>query len=408
MSERVDPADVREAAWETKPLGDVAKVSAGGSAPQGDQYFGGPYPFVRVQHLDLGRDRVQRWDLITNEAVKEYRLRLFPAGTIVLPKSGASIRLEKRAILPVDAYIVSHLAAIIPDVGQIHRDFLFYWLRHKRLASEKADGYPTLSLTELKRTAVQCPSLPEQKKISTVLSAVQQAKEKTEAVIAALRELKKSLMKHLFTYGPVRVEEADSVPLRDSEAGRIPEHWGIAQFTDSIVRRRVGTRSVRQRDYKRIGSYPVVDQGQDFIAGYWDDEEDVVDDPLPVIVFGDHTRVFKYVDFPFVVGAQGTKLLFPNTERFVPLFLFHALRSLDISSRGYNRHYKLLRDKKIVVPPLGEQQKTAAVLSAVDARIEAEMGRRHCLDQLFKTFLNDLMTAKIRVKDLDVPVGVEA
>jgi len=95
--------------WRVVKLGEVAVVKSGGPAPQGDQYFvGGKHPFVRVQHLDLNNDYILRWDLITDEAVQRYRLRKFPAGTIVFPKSGASIRLEKRAILPVDAYIVSH------------------------------------------------------------------------------------------------------------------------------------------------------------------------------------------------------------------------------------------------------------------------------------------------------------
>src|SRR5690606_19579179 len=73
---------------------EVAIVKSGGSAPQGEIYFlGGKHPFVRVQHLDVDTDHVQHWDLITDEAVQRYHLQKFPAGTIVFPKSGASIRL---------------------------------------------------------------------------------------------------------------------------------------------------------------------------------------------------------------------------------------------------------------------------------------------------------------------------
>jgi len=62
--------------------------------------------------------------------------------------------------------------------------------------------------------------------------------------------------------------------------------------------------------------YPVVDQGQDFIAGYCNDEEKVIDFDLPMVIFGDHTLCFKYIDFPFVLGADGTKVLVPNKELY--------------------------------------------------------------------------------------------
>ncbi|MDQ7082657.1 MAG: restriction endonuclease subunit S [Aquificota bacterium] len=130
-------------------------------------------------------------------------MRKFPAGTIVFPKSGASIRLEKRAILPVDAYIVSHLCAVLSKEDRTDQHFLFYALKAKKLAKEKSEGYPVLNLSEIKEVFLPLPPLPEQKAIAYVLRTVQEVKEATEKVISSLRELKKSLMKHLFTYGPV-------------------------------------------------------------------------------------------------------------------------------------------------------------------------------------------------------------
>ncbi|WP_460414365.1 restriction endonuclease subunit S, partial [Thermus oshimai] len=135
--------------WQVVRLGEVATIASGGSAPQGNRYFGGPYPFVRVQHLDVDNDMVRRWDLITDKAVKRYKLKLFPKGTIVFPKSGAAIRLEKRAMLPVDAYLVSHLCAVLPDESRVLGLFAFYALRNVRFAETKAEGYPTLRLSEL-------------------------------------------------------------------------------------------------------------------------------------------------------------------------------------------------------------------------------------------------------------------
>jgi type I restriction enzyme S subunit len=83
------------------------------------------------------------------------------------------------------------------------------------------------------------------------------------------------------------------------------------------------------------------------------------------VVFGDHTRVVKLVNSRFVAGADGTKLLFPDPSRFDPVFFYFALRGLDIPSRGYNRHWRLLADMEIPVPPPEEQRRIARILSTI-------------------------------------------
>ena len=123
--------------WEIVKLGDVAEISSGGSAPQGNNYFNGKNPFVRVQHIDRESVRLIKWDLITDDAVKKYKLKLCPKGAIVFPKSGASIYLEKRAILPIDAFIVSHLCAVISNDKNVNQKFLFYELRNIELSKDK-------------------------------------------------------------------------------------------------------------------------------------------------------------------------------------------------------------------------------------------------------------------------------
>jgi len=226
-----------------------------------------------------------------------------------------------------------------------------------------------------------------------VLKTVQEAKEATGRVIAALKELKKSLMRHLFTYGPVPPEEAQRVPLRQSEIGPVPAHWQVVRFTN--VAKTIRVPSVKRSEYRLIGKVPVIDQGREFIAGYTDLPPH--EHPLPVIVFGDHTRVFKFVDFPFVAGADGTKVLVPNTRVVNAPFLFYALSNLDIPSRGYNRHFHLLREKHLPLPPLPEQQEIARILRAVDDKIAAEERRKAALETLFKSLLAQLMTGRLRV-----------
>ena len=126
---------------------------------------------------------------------------------------------------------------------------------------------------------------------------------------------------------------------------------------------------IKKSGYLPSGAIPVVDQSQEFIAGYINDTERAYAGHLPVIVFGDHTCTLKYVDFPFAIGADGTQLIRP-TKDFDIRYLYYALRDLSLEHFGYQRHFKYLKTSKILCPPMHIQHKIAAILSAYDDLIE--------------------------------------
>jgi type I restriction enzyme S subunit len=122
-----------------------------------------------------------------------------------------------------------------------------------------------------------------------------------------------------------------------------------------------------------MGRFPVVDQGQALIAGFTDDETSVHRTDLPLIVFGDHTRAVKFADFPFATGADGTKLLRPRSNAIDARFLYYALLNIELPSRGYNRHFGLLRENHVDLPRDPEEQRgIAGVLSKLQARVEIQ------------------------------------
>jgi type I restriction enzyme S subunit len=189
--------------------------------------------------------------------------------------------------------------------------------------------------------------------------------------------------------GPVPEDLPSSERVEEPE---LPEGWRFIPFTETICHKTARAVKVQQSNYRKSGRFPIIDQGQEFIAGYWDSEDDVYREHLPVIVFGDHTRVFKFVDFPFVAGADGTHVLVPDTNRFDPFFLYLALSSLDIQSRGYNRHFRLLKERSIVTPPLPEQRAIAAVLQTVQGAKEACEQVLAATRQLKQSLLHHLFT----------------
>lgn len=117
-------------------------------------------------------------------------------------------------------------------------------------------------------------------------------------------------------------------------------------------------------EYLEDGLFPIIDQGQSFISGYRNEEDGLFTD-VPAIIFGDHTRIIKYVDKPFFLGADGVKLLKAKDKNINYKYLYYALCSAKIPDTGYNRHYKWLKEVEIPIPSKEEQQKIAATLDKV-------------------------------------------
>ena len=193
------------ARWQVARLNEVSSISAGDPAPQGNQYFhGGKYSFVRTQ--DVGRVKRSRYfdktiDKVNDKAVQEKSLHLWPKGTVLVPKSGASTLLNNRVCLSKPAYVSSHLAAILPheDVSSL---FLYYQLcRIDANRILRNPGYPSLSLADIGTIILAIPPLDEQQKIVSLLdsidSTIDLSKEQIRRTIIFHRSLARELLTKL-------------------------------------------------------------------------------------------------------------------------------------------------------------------------------------------------------------------
>jgi len=137
--------------------------------------------------------------------------------------------------------------------------------------------------------------------------------------------------------------------------------WETNTVAECLRSIRVNCPKLQTAEYKQSGLYPVIDQGQNFISGWTDNEAAVISSGLPIVVFGDHTRIFKYVDIPFARGADGTQLLCPKSY-LNPRFFYYSCKAIHLDSRGYNRHFKALKESEIQFPRNIEEQQAIATL----------------------------------------------
>ena len=143
----------------------------------------------------------------------------------------------------------------------------------------------------------------------------------------------------------------------------IPKNWikvNFDSFFDVLPSKKY---QVQKQDYLSNGEIPIVDQGQSLIAGYTNDRSKIFNHDK-VIIFGDHTRIIKYVDFNFAVGADGTQIL--DVKSNINLkFAYYQLLNKKIPDTGYNRHFKYVKAEDYYIPPtLEEQQEIVDVLDA--------------------------------------------
>jgi type I restriction enzyme S subunit len=174
----------------------------------------------------------------------------------------------------------------------------------------------------------------------------------------------------------------------------LPDSWAQVPFDEAVSVVSDRGHRIKQKEYVSEGPLPVVDQGEGLIGGYTDNVAAKVEANKPVIVFGDHTRRFKYVKFPFAVGADGVKL-FSAEDFWNPDFLFLQLAALDLEDRGYGRHYQHLRKKELVLAPLREQSRIVAKLEELLSDLDAGMAELRAAQKKLQQYRQSLLKAAV-------------
>lgn len=250
------------------------------------------------------------------------------------------------------------------DKGKLDIHYFLYALNEqlallKSISSGSTTKFLTMSM--LKPLSVPCPTISVQRRIASILSAYDDLIENNRRQIKLLEEAAQRLYREWFV--ELRFPGHESVKVVDG----VPEGWKI-ETVGSLLRKIPRTKQVLTSDYQVSGNIPIVDQSRDFIAGYTNDTDACVKPQDAIIVFGDHTRILKYITFPFAKGADGTQLIVSNSDCMPQSLFYFSIIHIDLTNYHYARHFKYLKESTILVP-------TKSIANAYDNIVHPIMKR---------------------------------
>ncbi len=317
---------------------------------------------------------------------------------------------------------------------EIDYRFLYYAIQKKEFIDnlgkiQRGASYPAVTDSDIKNQRISVPPLPEQQKIAYVLSSIQNSKEKTENMINSLQEFKKSVLEHLLTYGPIKLNEVENVKLSETEIGVIPGEWEIKSLGEiADVTKLAGFEYTKHVEYVQDGEIIAI-RALNLKDGR--------------LELNDIKRIYKSVSKKLprsklhkgelllsYVGTIGSLAIVPEDNKFhlapnvaklkvkdkkiVNYYLMYYLSSIKGKRELFSYVSKTsqpvismarIRKIKTLIPPNKTQKVIVEILSSIDKKIQTEENKKKSQEELFKSMLHNLMTARIRVNDLVIPNG---
>ena len=348
--------------WEWVYFKDIVYYSMGKTPPRKEKEYWENPKFAWISIADLVSNG---FIYETKEKVNQYSVdkifknKISVAGTLLM---SFKLTVGKVSILGIDAYHNEAIISIYPFVNDknIMRDYLFFILplisQYGNIKSAIKGN--TLNSDSLDLLYIPLPPIEEQKRIVNKLNQLMPLIEEYEEKENKLNELDKKF--------PERLKKSILKEAFDGKLIKSYNKWRELTFSKCV--NIIGVKhKIKRKNYLKYGKYPIIDQSQNFISGHSSNKNILINIKKPVIIFGDHNRYFKFVDFDFIAGADGIKILEPKEFFNEKLFYYFCL-SLNIPSKGYSRHYKFLTKIKMRIPPIEEQKR---IVEKLDKLINA-------------------------------------
>lgn len=336
--------------WDSIRFGDLYSEDSRNGLTKPSKVRGSGYKMINMGELfandriyDIPMELVPLKDSEKKNAKVEKGDLLFARQSLVLEGAGKCCIVMDVSSLTV---FESHLIRVRLDKTKANPLFYYYYFKSpfspvSTIVSQCAQA--GIRGSDLQELDVSFPPLPVQDRIASILTKYDELIENNQKQIKLLEEAAQRIYKEWFV--DLRFPGHENTEILDG----IPAGWRIEEV-GKLIGKVPRTTQIMTANYHKSGKIPIIDQSKTFIAGYTDDETALVDLGEPVIVFGDHTRILKYIQFPFAKGADGTQLIVSANKNMPQSLLYCGLVNIDLSNYHYARHFKYLKAESLLVP----------------------------------------------------------
>ena len=417
--------------WQVVKLSDAVKFSR---KPRGLSIgTDSEIPFIPMEYIPCEQVYARRYDLKKLKEIKSGTF--FTRGDLLLAKITPSFENGKQCVV---ADLPSEFGYATTEVWPLHQTekssilYIHHYLKRPDVRAsiasmmEGSTGRQRVPKAVLQNLDVALPPVPEQQNIAAVLGVVQKAKEKTEEVIRATKDFKKSLMKHLFRHGPVPVKDVESVSVMETDVGLIPREWKVVPLREVAELITKGSSPAWQGfQYCKRGVVFIRSQnvgpGKLELSGLvhlpvefnQSQARSVIQtgDLLVNIVGASIGRAAIASDSVDGGNLNQAVALVRLKTKVEPYFVMSFLLTYAGQAQLHRQKKEIARanlslqdigNLAIPLPPRHTQRKVCRILSAMDSKIDAEEKKEEALGALFRTLLYNLMTGKVRVTHLEL------
>jgi type I restriction enzyme S subunit len=406
--------------WKVMRLGDISRIVSGYTFPLEMQgKTDGKYPFIKVNDMNSSYKYIDNAENYIDEIdLPILKARPFPVGTIIFPKIGMAIRLNKFRILKREALFDNNIAGIIVYNEKAHNEYLYYYLQGRidLMSLAGMTTVPSITKTKLEKLLIPLPPLKEQEKIAEILSTVDRTIEVVDAGVARLEGLKKALMRELLT-GRIRVREENGktvfyreTEFQDTEIGKIPKDWKAVKLKEIVEPRKEIVEPNQVEPFTPYVGLEHVESGEVKLKRFGK-AEDVKSTKLKFykkdILYG---KLRPYLDKAVISDINGVCstdfIVMKTIYNVLPEYLIWILHSERFirysiqSMRGTNHprtSWESLANFIVHLPPMIEQKAIANILFAVERLIELYDEEKARLERLKKKLMDLLLTGRVRV-----------
>ena len=396
-----------EFTWEITSLSELGTFSRGKSKhrPRNDAklFEGGTYPLVQTGDVKAANLYITKNDSYYNDfGLKQSKL--WPAGTLCIT---IAANIAETAILSYPMCFPDSIVGFNANPEKSSELFVYYFFEYiKKEIQKSASGsiQDNINIDYLSKMRIKVPEKKYQDKIVELLSSI----DKKILLNNQINQELEAMAKTLYDYWFVQFDFPDpnGKPYKSSggkmvyhpELKReIPEGWGV-ESVGNLLDKVTKAEKIENNSIEFIGKIPVIDQGQKYISGFTNNENGLIQPQKGHVIFGDHTRVVKYINFDYARGADGTQVLISNNENISNVLLYHMIEDFDLSNYGYARHFKFLKEKIVIVPDKEVSSKFEIQANVIYEKIKNNIFENQELTQLRDWLLPMLMNGQVKVE----------